>query len=208
MGSMESIKLHASMWLLYISPCSTILNSFYREIILKLKQVCCLECMYLQSHVMCVLPTGYGKSLIFYLLPLLLFAKFKLQGKVQRGFSATLVDSIVIVVSPLNSLMNDQILKLRMGGIRASVLNIKISRIEHADGHDWNEMEDVDNIDLDINLGQCEEKRLQDGYYHIVFAHPEALISSSYRRRLLLSKTYQDNVVAIVVDEAHCIVEW
>ena len=47
-----------------------------------------------------------------------------------------MVDSIVIVVSPLNSLMNDQILKLRMGGIRASVLNIKVSRIEHADGHD------------------------------------------------------------------------
>ena len=110
-----------------------ILNSFYREIILKPKQVRCLECMYLQSDVMCVLPTGYGKSLIFHLLPLLLFAKFKLQGKVQRGFSATLVDSIVIVVSPLNSLMNDQILKLRMGGIRASVLNIKVSRIEHAD---------------------------------------------------------------------------
>jgi superfamily II DNA helicase RecQ len=180
-----------------------ILNSFYQEIILKPKQVRCLECMFLQSDVMCVLPTGYGKSLIFHLLPSLLFAKFNLRVKDQRGLSATSVDSIVIVVSPLNSLMNDQILKLRMGGIRASVLNIKSSGIEHADEHDWNETEDVD-----IDFGHCEEKRVQDGYYHIVFAHPEALISSSYGRGLLLSKTYQDNVVAIVVDEAHCIVEW
>ncbi len=90
--------------------------------------------------------------------------------KVQREVSATLVDSIVIVVSPLNSLMNDQILKLRMGGIRGSVLNIKVLRIEHADGQYWNETEDVDNIDVDIDFGQCEEKRLQDGYYHIVFS--------------------------------------
>ncbi|CAB3996160.1 Hypothetical predicted protein [Paramuricea clavata] len=33
-------------------------------------------------------------------------------------------------------------------------------------------------------------------------------ISSKYGRNLLLSKTYQGNVLAIVIDEAHCIVDW
>ena len=140
-----------------------------------------------------------------------MFAKFKLRaGQFQRGFSAALVDAIVIVVSPLNSLMNDQISKLRMSGIRASILNVKVKGTRSADinddGHEWANEED--NMDVDIDFGQCEEKRLRDGHYHIVFAHPETLISSKYGRELLLSKTYQENVVALVVDEAHCIVEW
>ena len=186
-------------------------NSFYKEIVLKPKQVRCLKCIYLQTDVMCVLPTGYGKSLIFHLLPMMMFAKFKLRaGQFQRGFSAAVVDPIVIEVSPLNSLMNDQISKLQMSGIRASILNVKVKGSRSADinddGHKWANEED--NMDVDIDFGQCEEKRLRDGHYHIVFAHPETLISSKYGRELLLSKTYQENVVALVVDEAHCIVEW
>ena len=51
-------------------------------------------------------------------------------------------------------------------------------------------------------------KMLRDGHYHIVFAHPETLISSKYGRELLLSDKYQEHVVAIVVDQAHCIVDW
>ena len=142
---------------------------------------------------------------------MMMFAKFKLQaGQFQSGFSAAVVDAIVIEVSPLNSLMNDQISKLQMSGIRASILNVKVKGSRSADinddGHEWANEED--NMDVDIDFGQCEEKRLRDGHYHIVFAHPETLISSKYGRELLLSKTYQENVVALVVDEAHCIVEW
>ena len=160
-------------------------NSFYKEIVLKPKQVRCLECIYLQTDVMCVLPTGYGKSLIFPLLPMMMFAKFKLQaGQFQRGFSVALVDAIV---SPLNSLMNDQISKLQMSGIRASILNVKVKGSRSADinddGREWPDEED--NMDVDIDFGQCEEKRLRDGHYHIAFAHPETLISSKYERELL-----------------------
>ena len=55
-----------------------VLNSLYCNTILKPKQVVCLESIFLQNDVLCVLPTGYGESLIFHLVPMLLFAKGKL----------------------------------------------------------------------------------------------------------------------------------
>ena len=43
-----------------------------------------------------------------------------------------------------------------------------------------------------------------DGEAKIVFAHPEALLSEN-GRKCLNSETYQKNVVACVIDEAHCV---
>ena len=132
----DLLSLLATAMLDYIAFLSclefALLNSVYIEIILKPKQVVCLESVYLDKDVMCVLPTGYGKSLIFHLLPMLLFAKHKLQSNVFGGWKSNLqsistavVDSIVIVVSPLNSLMSDQISRLRMSEIEASVIVVK-----------------------------------------------------------------------------------
>jgi superfamily II DNA helicase RecQ len=186
-----------------------VLNSLYRDNILKPKQVLCLESMYCQRDVMCVLPTGYGKSLIFHLLPML-FAKYNLQGDVLRAwksksFSTALVKSIVIVVSPLNSLINDQISQLGMSGIRASIINVKETRRDQiAESDDT----DSDDILIDIDLCLCDEQKLQNGLYNIVFAHPESFISCKYGRELLVNEKYQENVVAIVIDEAHCILDW
>ena len=159
---------------------------------------------------MCILATGYGKSLIFHLLPMLLFAKFKFCGVLllswrSRGISTAVVNSIVIVVSPLNSLMSDQVSRLSMSGIRSSIINVQKQEI----AYDSDSEENVDfetNAEIDFSI--CEEKKLRDGHYQIVFAHPETLISSKYGRNLLLSKTYPENVLAIVIDEAHCIVDW
>ena len=64
----------------------------------------------------------------------------------------------------------------------------------------------VVGVDVDFHL--CEEDKLRNGRYHIVFTHPEAFISTKYGRELLMTKIYKDNVVTIVVDEAHCILEW
>ncbi|XP_028417517.1 uncharacterized protein LOC114541921 [Dendronephthya gigantea] len=153
---------------------------------------------------MCVLPTGYGKSLIFHLTPVLLFAKHKLRGSSSKSsISTEQIDSIVIVVSPLNSLTSDQISRLSTSGIRASVLNVKEPRSRELDSD-----EEYMNDYVDVDFSLCEENNLRVGAYNIVFAHPETLISSKYGRELLLSNIYQENVVAIVVDEAHCIVEW
>ena len=186
-----------------------VLNSLYKETILKPKQVLCLENAYLQNDVMCVLPTGYGKSLIFHLLPMLLFAKYKLPGDLffgwrSKGISTVVVNSIVIVVSPLNYLMSNRISRLSMSGIRASVIKVKESRRDIM----TDDSEDMDDALVDVDFCLCEEKSLRDGRYQIVFAHPETLISSTYGRDLLLSEKYRENVVAIVIDEAHCIVDW
>ena len=124
----------------------------------------------------------------------------------SKSVSTTLVDSIVIVVSPLNSLMSNQISRLGSSGIKASVINIKVSK-KGLEG-DINDDGNIDDQVVDVDFSQCEENKLREGYYHIVFAHPETLISSKYGRELLLSKQYQENLVAIVVDEAHCIIEW
>lgn len=178
-----------------------VLNSLYCDTIFKPKQVICLENIFLQKDVLCILPTGYGKSLIFHLAPMLLFAKSKLEGDFIRcwkskGVTSKAVNAIVIVVSPLNSLMSNQISRLSSeGGIRASVLSVKVSE------------ESEENIAIDFGR-LCEKEKLRDGFYQIVFAHPESFISTKYGRELLMTKVYQENVVAIVVDEAHCILDW
>ena len=64
-----------------------------------------------------------------------------------------------------------------------------------------------DDFDLGLDFRLCQETKLRDGDYQIVFAHPESLISSKYGRELLLSEKYRDNVVSMVIDEAHCIVD-
>lgn len=85
-----------------------VLNSAYHNNILKPKQVLCLESIYLRKDVICILPTGYGKSLIFHLTPMLMFARDHIQHVdflstwKSVGISTQDVFSIVIVVSPLN----------------------------------------------------------------------------------------------------------
>ncbi len=101
-------------------------------------------------------------------------------------------------MSPLNSLINDQISRLGMSGIRASIINVKESRRDQI----------ADEIRINIDLCVCDEQKLQNGLYNIVFAHPESFISCKYGRESLVSEMYQENVVAVVIDKAHCILDW
>ena len=95
------------------------------------------------------------------------------------------VNSIVIVESPLISLRTDQVSRLRMSGIQASVINIKESNKDQmADDSDGNTDVEV-NVDIDFSL--CEKKKL-GGQYHIVFAHPESFVSCKYGRSLLTAE--------------------
>lgn len=156
------------------------------NVYLKPKQIICLESLFLHIDVVAVLPTGYGKSMIFQLLP------FFLPQKTSRN--------IVIVVSPLSSIIEDQIKILRNRGIVVNVLSTHCHKEEEVD---------LFNNDIDKNEPNYWGVSVDvwSGALDILFTHPEDLLSES-GRKLMNSGVFQKNVVAYVVDEAHCIEGW
>ena len=49
---------------------------------------------------------------------------------------------------------------------------------------------------------------LREAKYEMVFTHPEAFVSCKDGMELFQSPPYQRAVKAVIVDEAHCILEW
>ncbi len=114
-------------YIAFLSCLEFAVYNMYEHIILKPNQVLCMKSLYLKKDLMCVLPTGYGKSLIFRHLLILLFAKYNFgrdlfqMWRSLKEISTARANFFVIVVSPLNSLMADQIARLRdASGIQAS----------------------------------------------------------------------------------------
>ena len=93
----------------------SVTTSSYSGLNLKPKQVKCLE--------VSVLPTGYGKSMIFHLLPSLFYDKMK------RTAPSPSLRPVVIVVSPLNALIKDQIRRTEEGNLKAAILSVKRKKI-------------------------------------------------------------------------------
>ena len=52
------------------------------------------------------------------------------------------------------------------------------------------------------------KQQIRHGNYQILFLSSEALFSSTEWRRLLSTDHYKHNLVALVVDEAHCVKKW
>ena len=108
-----------------------------------------------------VMPTGAGKSLTFQI-------------------PARILPGTVLVLSPLISLMKDQVDALVRNGFRATVVNSS----------------------LDPDTRRDRLRRLRAGEYELVYVAPEGLEGSL---RGFLAGV---DVSLIVVDEAHCISEW
>ena len=200
----------------------------------KPKQIKCWEHLINGNDVIGVLPTGYGKSVLFQLLADLLPVK-------QLG-----TNNIVLVVCPLNSIIEDQITCLReIIGVKCGVLRVKknsdstvnyrlFSQTEskvtkqHKSSNNEREDEDIDFLLDEVVLHdkeigetspaiddedvQCVE--LEDicddvvrGSCRVVIGHPEAFLSQQ-GRKLMRSKVYQKRVVALAIDEAHCVQTW
>ena len=121
-----------------------------------------------QRDVFINLPTEFGKSLIYQAL-LLVFDTMHGEGH------------IVVVVSPLVSLMKDQVQKLRNLGISA----VTLSDIEEEDA-----------------------KAVEKGVFSVVYGSPEAFLKFARWRKLLTSDMYRAKLCAIAVNEAHVIKQW
>ncbi|MCL2517867.1 MAG: RecQ family ATP-dependent DNA helicase [Oscillospiraceae bacterium] len=109
-----------------------------------------------------IMPTGSGKS-ICYQIPALLF------------------DGITVVISPLISLMKDQVHSMTQSGIDAAYINSSLSYYEYND----------------IINGA------KNGLYKIVYAAPERLNSGNF-----LEFVMNADISLVAVDESHCVSQW
>ena len=162
---------------------AAISHGIYSNVNLKVKQVICLEAIYHGRDVVAVLPTGYGKSVTFHLLPSLFLDKITY----ERGAAA---HPVVIVFSPLNALIKDQIRRLQEGNVKAALLNVK---------------KKTNSEDLESDLSDASLLQLRVAKYEVIFTHPEAFLTCKQGIELFQTAKYQTNVHAIVSDEAHCI---
>lgn len=111
-------------------------------------------------------PIGSGKSLIFQSAPIFYIVKC--------------AKLIVPIISPLVSLMLDQVCPLKSLGISAEII-----------GDEQN----------------CEQARkyVERGQCQIVYSSPEAFLSTKRWRAMLSSDAYKKGLRLVAVDEAHCI---
>lgn len=119
------------------------------------------------KSLLAVFPTGGGKSITFQLPALM-------NGEGSRG--------LTVVISPLQSLMKDQVDNLESSGITEAVtINGLLDPIERAKSFE----------------------RVEDGSASILYISPESLRSRSIEHLLLGRK-----IVRFVIDEAHCFSSW
>ncbi|MTH53658.1 DNA helicase RecQ [Bacillus mangrovi] len=114
------------------------------------------------NDTLCVMPTGGGKS-ICYQIP------------------ALVMEGTAIVISPLISLMKDQVDALLQAGIPAAYINSSLSAAEAAE-----------------RMSSAKE-----GKYQLLYIAPERLESPEFMSRLM-----ELPIPLIAVDEAHCISQW
>lgn len=109
-----------------------------------------------------ILPTSSGKSLCFQI-PALIFP------------------GITLVISPLISLMRDQVLSLNEAGVHAAFLNSSLTQGQYYKA--------LDNM--------------KKGQYKIVYVAPERLLTDSFMQAVA-----EVDISMLSVDEAHCISQW
>ena len=82
---------------------------------------------------------------------------------------------------------------LQEGNVNVAILNVK---------------KKTNSEDLELDLSDANLSQLRDAKYEVIFTHPDAFISCKQGMELFQTAKYQRNVHVIVIDEAHCILEW
>jgi ATP-dependent DNA helicase RecQ len=117
--------------------------------------------------VLAIMPTGAGKSLCFQL-------------------PALLKPGLMIVVSPLIALMQDQVQSLHDNGIGATFLNSSLT----------------------FNQSQERRQAILQGTIKLLYVAPESLMGEDFQEHFLPSIQAQVGVSGFAIDEAHCVSEW
>lgn len=121
-----------------------------------------------KKRVLVVQKTGWGKSLVYFL-----------STRILRDMGK----GPTIIISPLLSLINNQIES-------AEKLNLKAITINSTNKYDWEEI----------------EKDIINNQYDILFISPERLGNEEFLNSVLYK--IKDSIGMLVVDEAHCISDW
>ena len=162
------------------------LKKFSEKILLKKEQIACLEKLIRdRKDVIGLLPTGFGKSIIYQLLPEI----HKIKGDNQW---------VVLVVTPLNAIMTEQAKILNSLGIRAGILG-------EDDRPDTRQKKP--NSSDPLSPGMPSEKQIKTGEIDIVFGSAEKWLSKEWQKELKegnLGKAVSE----IAIDEVHVVLEW
>jgi ATP-dependent DNA helicase RecQ len=133
----------------------------------------CIERLLRGERLLVVQRTGWGKSMVYFLATRLL--REREAGRKPRG--------LTLLVSPLLSLMRNQIEAARRIGIRADTIN-------STNTAEWQEVRDA----------------LQEGAVDLLLVSPERLANHEFTEEVLGGLLA--HVSLLVVDEAHCISDW
>ncbi|KAI6080261.1 ATP-dependent DNA helicase [Hypoxylon rubiginosum] len=127
------------------------------------------------KDVFVLMPTGGGKSLCY-----------QLPAVIQSGKTR----GITLVVSPLISLMQDQVEHLRAFGIRAATF------------HSETKPEDRNHIMATLRTPHPERQ------LSLLYVTPEMIRKSESFQRCLETLSHNKRLARLVVDEAHCVSQW
>jgi len=109
-----------------------------------------------------IMPTGAGKSIVYQI-------------------PALMMEGITLVISPLISLMKDQVASLNQVGIHAAFLNSSLT----------------------MNQYYKALELAKQGRYPIIYVAPERLLTAEF-----LDFAINTRIAMVAVDEAHCVSQW